>query len=146
MTTGINFASRRNQAAVGDNGTAGAGAGAADRPKAQLWLNVGYSVEIPALDANGQPSGETEERFVALPVGIPLDDMKYVKILGGKSFINDQKIAQNDLLDQLLESVKDLLPGETRMVNLQLQVRRVQDQVEHTADAATNMFVRKIQF
>lgn len=143
MSTGINFSGRRNQTAAANAGDNGA---TVDRPKAQLWLNVGYSVEVPALDANGQPSGEMEERFVSLPVGIPLDDMKQVKITGGKSFINDQKIAQNDLLEQLLDSVQDLPPGETRMVNLQLQVRRVQDAVVHTADAATNMFVRKIQF
>ena len=143
MSTGINFSGRRNQTAAANAGDNGA---TVDRPKAQLWLNVGYSVEVPALDANGHPSGEMEERFVSLPVGIPLDDMKQVKITGGKSFINDQKIAQNDLLEQLLASVQDLPPGETRMVNLQLQVRRVQDAVVHTADAATNMFVRKIQF
>lgn len=89
-----------------------------ERVKAQLWLNIGITV-------NG--------KFVGLPVGIPLDTMEPSKVTGNSEF--QQYLAQgNLLLQRLLERGTALKPGETFEVLGEegypaFQIRRIKDEI-----------------
>lgn len=100
-----------------------------DRPKAQIWLNVGYSVEATNSETN-----ETETKFISLPVGIPIDTAEHVKVSGNNADFRALRSAQNSLLDQILEAGKALKPGEERLLNLQIQLRHVKDEAAPIAD------------
>jgi len=89
----------------------------ADQPKAQLWLNIGYTA-VGAGD-------EGDDRFVSLPVGIPLDTQEHVSTNSRNESYREFMSARNDLLDQIMTVAKDLAPGEDRILNLQIQLRRV---------------------
>jgi hypothetical protein len=88
-----------------------------DQPKAQFWLNIGYTA--PGAGDEG------EDRFVALPVGIPLDTQEHATTNSRNDSYREFVAAKNDLLDQVMEAAKGLNPGEDRILNLQIQLRRV---------------------
>lgn len=83
-----------------------------DRPKAKLWLNIGYEV-------NG--------KFVNLPVGIPLDTMEPVQARGQNADWVQFQTARNELLKALQAAGDQLEPG-AEMVIPTLEIR-----VRHTA-------------
>ena len=95
-----------------------------DRPKAEFWLNIGYSVEV--ADEN---TGEIESRFISLTTGIPLDTQEKLTINSRNQMFAAFQGARNDLLDQIMDVAKMLAPGEEKIIGeaggLQLQVRRV---------------------
>ena len=93
--------------------------------KAQVWLNVGYQVGVEVVDEQGNKS--EEQRFVSLPVGIPLDTTERLKPVQNADF-NALISARNDLLDQILEAAKSLAPGEDKIIALNVQIRRVNDE------------------
>lgn len=107
-----------------------------ERPASQFWLNVGYSVEVP--NAEGQP----ETRFVSLPAGIPLDNIEALPVKGKNAEWNMFQSARNDLLAQLMEAAQALAPGEERIVSLEIQLRRVNNE-EVKVDPAENPFARR---
>jgi hypothetical protein len=110
------------------------------KPKAQVWLNIGYEVEVPAND------GTMETRFINLPLGLPLDTMDEVPTGSTNEVFAAMQIAKNDLLKQLLAAAADLPHGGERLINLQIQMRRIND--AHLNDGLTdptiNPFMRKI--
>jgi hypothetical protein len=110
--------------------------------KAQVWLNIGYEVEVPA------PDGTMETRFINLPFGLPLDTMDEVSTGSTNEVFAAMQIAKNDLLKQLLEAAADLPPGGERLINLQVQMRRVNDAHlnDALADPDVNPFLRKVAF
>lgn len=87
-----------------------------DRPKAKLWLNIGYEV-------NG--------KFVNLPVGIPLDTMEPVQARGQNVDWVQFQTARNELLKALQAAGDQLEPG-AEMVIPTLEIR-----VRHTANELT---------
>jgi hypothetical protein len=110
------------------------------RPKAQIWLNLGYEVQVPADD------GTMETRFINLPMGLPLDTMEEVPTTSTNEVFAAMQIAKNDLLKQLLAAAADLPSGGERIVNLQVQMRRVNDSAANVSlnDPTVNPFLRKI--
>jgi hypothetical protein len=106
-----------------------------DKPKAAFWLNVGYD--------SGVTDEEGESRFVSLPVGIPLDTQDKLPTNSRNKDFAAFQAARNDLLDQLMELAHSMEPGEERILNLQLQLRRVND-VAPEASLSDNKFARKL--
>ena len=119
--------------------TAAAATGTA-RPKAQIWLNLGYEIQVPTSD------GTMETRFINLPMGLALDTMEEVATTSSNEVFAAMQIAKNDLLKQLLAAAADLPAGGERIVNLQVQMRRVNDAAANVSlsDPAVNPFLRKI--
>ena len=118
-------------------GTAAPVAGKQDQPKAQYWLNVGYPV---TLDTDGGP----EDRFVSLPLGIPLDTQEHFATNSRNELFAQFQGARNDLLDQIMEVAKTLEPGQDRILNLSIQLRRVNDEAPAPTNE-NNVFVRKLE-
>jgi hypothetical protein len=111
-----------------------------DYVKANIWLNIGYEVEVQDNE------GVVETRFINLPMGLPLDTMEEVKTNSSNETFAAMQVAKNDLLKQLLCAAADLKPGQERIVNLQVQMRRVNDAAASTAlsDPSVNPFLRKV--
>lgn len=92
-----------------------------DRPKAQVWLNVGVNAEIANPD-----TGETETVFIALPVGIPLDTMEGMEIRGSNPNWAHMVQAKNALLSELQRMSRNIDAGGDEIVDgLQIQLKRV---------------------
>ena len=109
------------------------------RPKAQVWMNIGYEIEVPSTE------GTMETRFINLPMGLPLDTMEEVPTTSSNQVFAAMQVAKNDLLKQLLAAAAELVPGQERIVNLQVQLRRVNDANANAmlADPDVNPFLRK---
>lgn len=110
-----------------------------ERVNAQTWLNIGYT----AKDANG------EDKFVSLPVGIPLDTQKMLDMPRSPAFAQLQA-ARNDLLEQLQQQANSLEPGEDIVIDagggLQIQLRKVSGPAETPAVDDSNPLARKFNF
>lgn len=117
-----------------------AAASATARPKAQIWLNLGYEIQVPATD------GSMETRFINLPMGLPLDTMEEVATTSTNEVFAAMQIAKNDLLKQLLSAAAALPAGGERIVNLQVQMRRINDAAANVqlSDPSVNPFLRKL--
>jgi hypothetical protein len=115
----------------------------AQRPTATLWLNIGYEIAVPVSDGT---TTTTENRFINLPMGIALDTMEEVKTTSSNETFAALQIAKNDLLKQLLQAGADLQPGQERIVNLQVQLRKVNDPAANAglSDPNVNPFLRKL--
>lgn len=113
-----------------------------DLPKAKVWLNVGYVAE--GVEEDGS------DRFVSLPMGIPLDNMEKLPTSSRNQSYAQFQAARNDLLDQLLEAAQSLAPGEDMVVGigvgLAIQIRRVGDDRPEPATDNTNPFARQLMF
>jgi hypothetical protein len=97
-----------------------------DRPKAELYLNIGVTIAVPS-----EETGETENMFISLPLGIPLDTLKMVN--------SNSNLAQakNYLIKTLQEQGAQLQPGETIMIDgVAAEMRRVGEPTE--GDPETN--------
>ena len=82
-----------------------------DKPKATLWLNVGYSAG---------------EKFVSLPVGIPLDQLEFQSESSNNEDWSFFQQARNALLKDLLEQASGLQPGESGVIEgLEIELRKV---------------------
>lgn len=105
-----------------------------DQPKAQIWANIGYSVK------EGGPNGE--DVFVSLPLGLAIDTMQTVdESVNTESFAMLRQ-GQNALLRQIQEASAQLGAGETRILNLQVELRRVKDKA--TSNINDNHLVQAI--
>jgi hypothetical protein len=105
------------------------------RPEAQVWLNIGYE----SAPFTNPATGETETRFVSIPVGVPLDTQKPID----KRNMTDLNAAQNDLLADLQKAAASLESGEERDVVLTLRMRRVRDS-ETPVIGDDSPFARKV--
>lgn len=94
-----------------------------ERPKAKLWLNIGY-------DING--------KFINLPVGLPIDTMEAADVRGQNEDWIKQRTAQNELLKALQAHGAALAPGQEEIVTLTVKLRRVNEQME--IPAGTNEY------
>lgn len=87
-----------------------------DRPKAQIWLNIGYESQ----DAEGN------DMFISLPMGLPLDTMEAKSVNGKDLGWKQMQQAKNALLEQLQKAAMQINPGEEHTIpGLTIQVRRV---------------------
>lgn len=112
--------------------------GAKEVKKAQLWLNIGYEVEV-------EENGELVKKFISLPVGLPLDQIEKLKISGRNEDFNDLQRARNALLDELLEGAKEIKAGEALTLDgaeFTVQIRRVNEEVAQES-TGTNKYARK---
>lgn len=108
-----------------------------DKPKAQFWLNLGYAVTIEGEDG-------PEDRFVSLASGVPLDGQEVLPTTSRNVMLAKLNAARNDLHAQLMELAGDLAPGESRIVQLEVQLRRVNEDTPVTVDPTQNQFARKL--
>lgn len=88
-----------------------------ERPATQVWINVGY---------DSQPHPITGEvKFVSTPVGISLDNSKPKKLPNNEGDYRDLVIKQNALLASLEKLAATLKSGERKMLNLKVEIRRI---------------------
>lgn len=111
---------------------------AADRPKAEYWLNIGYQSDVP--DDNG------DAMFVSLPQGIPLDTQEHLKTNSSNNKYAAFQSARNDLVDQLVAHAQaSLAPGESTTVQLTVQIRRVKEEAA-PINPENNPFAKQLSF
>ena len=107
-----------------------------DRPKAQLWLNIGYD--------SGVTDGDGNTKFVSLPTGIPLDTQEHLPTNSRNRDFAAFQSARNDLLQQILDVGMTLEQGEERTLNLTIQLRRVNSEQE-AIEPKDNQYVRPLE-
>lgn len=90
-----------------------------DRPKARLWLNVGY-------DKAG--------KFINLPIGMPIDTMEPVEPRGQNEDWIKQQNARNELLKTLQALGASFAPGQEQEIKLTIKLRRVNEELEVSKD------------
>ena len=117
-----------------------------DRPEAEYWINLGYSVDTQNDD------GDTSTMFVSLATGIPLDTMSDFDLSRINSpTMRNLRQAQNDLKDQLLQAAATLEPGGSIIImtddntGLQVELRRRKGAQAPSA-IAENPLARKLNF
>lgn len=108
---------------------------AAERPKAEFWLNIGYTSDVEDNDGN--------KMFVSLPQGLALDTQEPLKTNSRNSDFAQFQAARNDLLDKLIEHAQNLKPGESTIINLEIQLRRVNEEAA-PVDATNNVFTKQL--
>lgn len=87
---------------------------AEDRPVAQTWMNIGYMAG---------------DEFINLPLGLAIDTMEPVVAKGQSEKWIQTQTARNELLKAIQQAGDELKPGEFAILPLQIQIRRVNDQV-----------------
>lgn len=100
--------------------------GGEDFEKSEFWINIGDFVPLGAVDENDQP----KYTFVSLKKGIPLD--------GIKPFRPEQaptenmavlRQEQNFLLEDIMEAARALAPGDSRIINLKVEIKRIKGEI-----------------
>lgn len=99
----------------------------ADKPKAQLWINLGYTKTVIK-------DGIEVDEFVSLPQGIPVDTMDLKPATSRNDDFRNRELAQNALLKKIMERAATLAPGEDTLIKLEIQLRRVNADVVPTND------------
>ncbi|ECQ2933722.1 hypothetical protein PJM40_0011 [Salmonella phage vB_SenP_UTK0002] len=123
VLNGSNNASSIIGAALGGKPAAGA-----QRPQAEVFINVGINVQMP------NEEGEMVDTFLSLPFGLPLDTMNELVIRGNNQQWNEQAAARNELLKALVKMGEALDAGTgTEMPKLSVQLYRRKAQEEHQA-------------
>ena len=107
----------------------------ADKPKAQFWLNIGYTAN----------EGTEDEKFISLPTGIPLDTQEALPTNSSNEDFRAMRCAQNDLLEQLTAFAEKLEPGAEGIIQLQVQLRRVKAPAEDIKPDE-NKYARSLTF
>lgn len=125
------FGAAKPTTPVGGKGNSG------DRPKAKFWLNIGYDSGV--ADENGGT------KFVSLPAGIPLDGQERLATNSRNHEFAAFQSARNNLMDQIMARAEQLLPGEEVILNLSIQLRRVNDEQAEIAPDQ-NQFIRELKF
>ncbi len=119
-----------------------------DQPKAKIWLNIGYVAEN--VPVSGSTTGEVEDRFVSLPMGIPLDTMEKLPTNSRNLAYAQFQAARNDLHEQIMQAAQSLEPGEDAIIGtsggLCIQVRRVQEERGSPAVDDSNPFAKQLLF
>lgn len=110
-----------------------------ERPKTMFWLNVGMSLPVPNAE-----TGETEEVFVSLPMGIPLDGLKEQHTSSSNENFRQLVAAKNWLLKTIKDKAESMEAGEAELVNgLEIQLKRVSE--ETTGSTAGNPLLEMMQ-
>lgn len=104
------------------------------RAPSQLWINIGYSTE--------EENKQGEKYFVSTPMGLAVDNQEKHKTNASDPTYARFMAAKNDLLDQIMAAGAKLAPGESMILPLEIQLRRVAEEVE--VDNSNNSMIRKI--
>lgn len=134
--SGIDF--HRTFGAAKPTTSVGGKANSGDRPKAKFWLNIGYDSGVADESTGGT-------KFVSLPAGIPLDGQERLATNSRNQEFAAFQSARNILMDRILARAEQLLPGEEVMLNLSVQLRRVNDEVADIAPG-NNPFTKEFKF
>ena len=110
-------------------------AATAARPKSQYWLNIGYDSGVAGEDG--------KSKFVSLPAGIPLDGQEPLPTNSRNAEFSAFQAARNNLMEQIQAVAEALAPGEEKMLNLQIQLRRINEDAAELP-AEQNAFVRNL--
>ena len=102
-----------------------------DKVKSQLWINVGYSIEV-----------EGEQVFVSIPMGIPVDSIKELPTNTRNAEFNLLNQARNQLLADITAASEDLEYGESHVLELEVQLRRIDKEVDPLPAGSSNPFLR----
>ena len=102
-----------------------------DKPKSQLWVNIGYTIQV-----NG------EDVFVSIPMGIPVDSVKELPTNTRNQDFNLLNQARNQLLADIAAASEDLEAGESHVLELEVQLRRVDKEVDPLPAGSANPFLR----
>lgn len=106
-----------------------------DKPKSQLWVNIGYTVQV-----------DGEDVFVSIPLGIPVDSINQLPTNTRNVEFNLLNQARNELLQDIINSAEDLEPGQSHTLELEIQLRRIDKEVDPLpADSSNNPFIRPKQ-
>ena len=103
-----------------------------EKVKSQLWVNVGYSIEV-----------EGQQVFVSIPMGIPVDSIKELPTNTRNTEFNLLNQARNQLLADITSGAEDLESGESHVLELEVQLRRIDKEVDPLPAGSTNPFLRK---
>ena len=96
-----------------------------ERRQSKLWVNLGYK------NADG--------KFVNLPVGIPIDTMELLAVRGQSEDWVKLTHERNMLIKQLQAIGDDMEPGQEQMLPLEVQLRRVGNELEIDGDVMKEM-------
>ena len=102
-----------------------------EKVKSQLWVNVGYSIEV-----------EGEQVFVSIPMGIPVDSIKELPTNTRNAEFNLLNQARNQLLADIVAASEDLESGESHVLELEVQLRRIDKEVDPLPAGSSNPFLR----
>ena len=102
-----------------------------EKVKSQLWVNVGYSIEV-----------EGELVFVSIPMGIPLDSIKELPTNTRNAEYNLLNQARNQLLADIAAGAEDLEGGESHVLELEVQLRRIDKEPDPLPTGSVNPFLR----
>ena len=103
-----------------------------EKVKSQLWVNVGYSIEVDGVNV-----------FVSIPMGIPVDSIKELPTNTRNAEFNLLNQARNQLLADITAGSEDLEPGESHVLELEVQLRRIDKEVDPLPAGSSNPFLRK---
>ena len=107
------------------NNTRTTAKGDEERRQSKLWVNLGYK------NADGT--------FVNLPVGIPIDTMELLAVRGQSEDWVKLTHERNMLIKQLQAIGDDMEPGQEQMLPLEVQLRRVGNELEIDGDVMKEM-------
>ena len=102
-----------------------------EKVKSQLWINVGYSIEV-----------EGEQVFVSIPMGIPVDSIKELPTNTRNAEFNMLNQARNQLLADITAASEDLESGESHVLELEVQLRRIDKEADPLPATSNNPFIR----
>lgn len=102
-----------------------------EKVKSQLWINVGYSIEV-----------EGESVFVSIPMGIPVDSIKELPTNTRNTEFNMLNQARNQLLADIASAAEDLEAGESHVLELEVQLRRIDKEADPLPTTSNNPFIR----
>ena len=110
------------------------GQAAAERPVSEIWANVGYTTQ--------GTDGDTI--FVGLPYGIALDTMNMRELPKTNVKMRQLRTAQNALLEKMQRTGAELAPGESVVIQLEVEIRR--NAVEEGITEADTALIKDLPF
>lgn len=110
--------------------------------RAQLWLNIGYSVQL---------TPDAPATFVALPIGIPLDTMKPVETRSSNEEWALTQHLRNEFLSDILEQASALPPGGEVIIacensDMAIQIRRVKEETPPAYAPGERIIPKRVLF
>lgn len=101
----------------------------ANREQTMQWLNVGITCHV-----NG------EDKFVSLPLGIPLDSMEPKRYSGSNESYAEFVSAQNELIEAIKSLFQEIPQGTSKRLNS----RQFTLELRHAEEASTTPVEKKL--
>jgi hypothetical protein len=136
-----NFAALANEV-LNPTSAPTADAPSTDRPKAQVWANLGVTLPMK------QEDGTMKDTFISAPKGVPFDTMEPMTARGN-NVENNQKVEIGNLFMEHWQewAEENLAAGEAKVVTIEVELRRVNEQgtAGTTASGAKNPMIAAFQ-